>query len=188
MREYKTSIDYYHRQEEILKSLHDNYQLSITYTGLGEAYNALKNYSLGLEFHRKSLEIREKMSYQIAISNSLYNIAYTYFLLKDSADMALKYIDRSLIIDREINNYDGLAKNYMLLGEILAHKKNDSAGIRYLERSLALAQKYNNTVVIQEASGVLSKLYAGKGNFEKAYVNMLINNEISDSHYQWREF
>ena len=181
LREFKTAIDYYHRQEEILKSLHDNYQLSITYTGLGEAYNALKNYSLGLEFHRKSLEIREKMSYQIAISNSLYNIAYTYFLAQDSADRALKYIDRSLQIDREINNYDGLAKNYMLLGEILAHKKKDSEGIRYLERSLAIARQYNNTNVIQEASGALSRLYAGKGNFEKAFLNMCINNEISDS-------
>jgi len=181
LREYKTAIDYYRRQEEMLKSLHDNYQLSITYTGLGEAYNALKNYSLGLDFHRKSLELRENMSYQIAISNSLYNIAYTYFLMKDSADMALKYIDRAQIIDREINNYDGIAKNYMLQGEILAHKKNYPAAIGYLERSLEMAQQYGNTDVIQEASGALSKLYAEKGNFEKAYVNMIINNEISDS-------
>jgi two-component sensor histidine kinase len=121
------------------------------------------------------------MRYQIAISNSLYNIAYTLFLMEDSTDRALQYVERSLKIDREINNYDGLARNFMLLGEIFAYKKNFSGGIRYLEQGLALAQKYNNTGVIQEASGVLSKLYAGQGNFEKAYGNMIINNEISDN-------
>jgi two-component system, sensor histidine kinase PdtaS len=181
LREYKTAVDYYRRQEKILHSLHDNYQLSITYTGLGESYNALKDYAMGLDFHRKSLVLREKMSYQIAISNSLYNIAYTYFLMKDSADMALKYIYRALEIDREISNYDGMAKNYMLHGEILAHKKKDSVAINLLEQSMELAQQYNNTDVIQEASGALSRLYAGKGNYEKAYENMIINNEITDS-------
>jgi two-component system, sensor histidine kinase PdtaS len=182
LREYETAVDYYNKQEEILKELRDNYQLSITYAGLGEAYNAMKNYPRGLEFHRRSLSIREKMKYKIAISNSLYNIAYTWFLMNDSTGAALQYINRSLAIDRAIHNYDGEAKNYMLLGKIHAYRKNNiNTGIRYLEQSYEMARRYNNTDVIQEASGALSLLYAQKGIYDRAYANMIINNEISDS-------
>ena len=124
LREYKDAIDYYRKQEVMMKELNNEYELSIIYTNLGEAYNALKDYSTGLEYHLKALATRREMNFQLAISNSLHNIGYTYYLMGDSADMALKYIIQSLKIDREINNYDGMAKNYMLSGKIHALKKN----------------------------------------------------------------
>lgn len=179
--EYQTAIDYYLMQETILKDLNDKYQLSNTYTGLGEAYNALERYHVGLEYHQKALRLREEMNYEIAVSNSLHNIGLTYFLMKDSIDLALQYIDMSLEIDRRINNYNGLAKNYMVSGQIHAQLKDYSTAISLLERALALAQKYNNPDVMIETSGSLSDLYAERNDYEKAFNNMMIKNEVSDS-------
>jgi len=181
LREYNDAIEYYRRQEVILKDMNNEFELSTTYTNLGEAYNALKDYTAGLGYHMKALEIRNRMNFKLAISNSLYNIGYTYFLMKDSADLALTYLSQSLKIDREINNYDGLAKNYMLSGKIFALKNDYSTAIGYLEQGLAMAKLYNNMDVQMEASGALSELYALTGNFKKAFSNMQINNEISDS-------
>lgn len=181
LRDYKDAIEYYHRQEVILKDLNNEFELSTTYTNLGEAFNALKDYAAGLGYHMKALEIRNRMNFKLAISNSLYNIGYTYFLMKDSADLALTYINQSLKIDREINNYDGLAKNYMLSGKIYALKNDYSTAIGYLEQSLVLAKQYNNMDVRMEASGALSELYALTNNFKRAFSNMLVYNEISDS-------
>jgi len=181
LREYNDAIEYYRRQEVILKDMNNEFELSTTYTNLGEAYNALKDYAAGLGYHMKALEIRNRMNFKLAISNSLYNIGYTYFLMKDSADLALTYISQSLKIDREINNYDGLAKNYMLSGKIFALKNDYSTAVGYLEQGLAMAKQYNNMDVQMEASGALSELYALTGSFKKAFSNMQINNEISDS-------
>lgn len=181
LREYRSAIDYYRKQEVILQDLNNEYELTVSYTNLGEAYNALKDYRTGLNYHLKALAMRKRMNFQRAISNSLYNIGYTYFLMEDSANLALACIKQSLKIDREINNYDGLAKNYMLSGKIYALKNNFSKAAGFLERSLALAQQYNNMDVIMEASGSLSELYARTKNFERAFSNMLIYNEISDS-------
>lgn len=179
--EYQTAIEYYLRQETILKDLKDNYQLSNTYTGLGDAYNALGNYRAGLEYHFKALGIREDMNYDIAISNSLHNIGLTYFLMEDNTDLALKYVNESLEIDSRINNYNGLANNYMLSGKIHAQRKDHQVAIKLLEQALALAQEYNNPDVIMESSGSLSNLYAEEQNYEKAFASILIKNEVGDS-------
>ena len=181
LKDYEKAINYYLQQEKILRNLNKEYELSITYTNIGEAYNSLNDYVAALGFHKKALSLREKMNFQLARSNSLHNIAYTYYLMKDSADNALKYIERALDIDKEIRNYDGFAKNYMLLGKMMILKNKRQAGIRYLEQSLTLAQKYNNTSVILETTGALSKLYADEGNFAKAFACLVINNEINDS-------
>lgn len=179
--EYQTAINYYLKQEAILKSTGDNYELSKTYTGLGEGFNALRNFDKGLEYHLKALALREKMHYSPAISNSLYNIGYTYYLMEDSADLALRYISRSLQIDQEVMNYNGIAQNYMLSGKIHILKKNFPAAIILLEKALTLAKENNNPDVIMETSGALCILYANQGEYRKAYDNMHMNNEISDS-------
>ena len=179
--EYNNAVDYYRKQEVILRELNNKYELSVTYTNLGESYNALKEYATGLAYHLKAYNIRKEMNFQLAISNSLYNIGYTYYLMGDSNNLALEYAGRSLKINREINNYDGLAKSYMLTGKIHMAKKNDATAISYLERSLSLARQYNIPDVIMESSGDLSRLYARRNNYEKAFASMLIYNEISDS-------
>jgi two-component sensor histidine kinase len=179
--EYYTAIDYYLKQEAILEAQKDNYELSKTYTGLGEAYNALKNYNKGLEYHLKSLALSRKMRFNPSISNSLQNIGYTYYLMKDSVRLALDYVNQSTKINTETKNLNKLADNYMLSGRIYLFTGNYPKGIRFLENSLLLAQLYNNPHVVMESSGLLSKVYADRRNYKKAYDNILINNEISDS-------
>lgn len=181
IREYQKSADYYLEQEAILKKLNDEYQLSIAYEGLGKTYNGLTDYKRGLEYHFKSLTLCKKINYQIAISNSLYNIGYTYSLIEDSTDLALSYINRALKIDSDFNNLNGLIKDYMLIGKIHSLRNNNNTAIKFLEKSLLMAKQFNNTDVLLEASGLLVRLYAKNKNFEKAYNNMLLNNELSDS-------
>ncbi|MBN2851445.1 MAG: tetratricopeptide repeat protein, partial [Clostridia bacterium] len=181
MKDYKNAIKYYLRQEKIIKNKVNQYDLSVTYSNLGESYNALGDYKTGLNYHLKALEMRKKMNFQLAISNSLQNIGYTYLLMIDSAAKALNYTKQSLSIDLEINNYDGVAKNYMLMGKIYAMNSNDSPGISYLEKSIELARKYNKPFIIKEASEALIDLYARNMNFEKAFANMIINKQVSDS-------
>lgn len=179
--DYQTAIEYYLRQESILEDLNDNYQLSNTYTGLGDAYNALGNYRAGLAYHSKALRIREEMNYDIAISNSLHNMGLTYFLMGDRTDLALKYVNESLEIDRRINNYNGMAENYMVSGQIHAQKKDRASAIKLLELALSLAQEYNDPDAIIECAGSLSSLYAEEKDYEKAFASMRIRNEIGDS-------
>jgi two-component system, sensor histidine kinase PdtaS len=181
LHQYHTAIDYYLQQEEILVSRNDNYELSKTYTGLGEAYNSLNDYPKGLKYHLKSLALSKKMNFIPSISNSLQNIGYTYYLMKDNVELALDYVNQSIKINTEIRNSNKLADNYLLSGRIYMFIRNYPKATWFLERCLALAQQFNNPNVIMDASGLLSKLYAERRNFEKAYTNMLINNEISDS-------
>jgi len=181
LQEYQTAIEYYLKQEAILRDLNDNYQLSNTYTGLGEACIALKNYREGLEYHLEALRLRQDMNYEIAISNSLHNIGLTYFLMEDCTALALKYVNESLEINNRIKNYNGLAKNYMVLGKIHAQKVDHTTAIKLLEQALSLAQEYNYPDVVMESSASLSDLYAQEKNYEKAFTSILKKNQISDS-------
>ncbi len=181
MKDHKKAIEYYLRQEKILKNQINQYELSVTYSNLGESYNALGDFAAGLRYHLKALEMREAMNFQLAISNSLQNIGYTYYLMKDSSAKALDYIKRSLSIDQKIGNFQGIAKSYMLEGKINVASNNASEGIRFLEKSIELAQDYENPYVIREASEALVNLYAGRKNFERAFANLNINNQVTDS-------
>ncbi|HLO60024.1 MAG TPA: histidine kinase dimerization/phosphoacceptor domain -containing protein [Bacteroidales bacterium] len=181
LQEYDKAIEYYLRQEKILSHQNNQYELSITYTNLGEAYNALNNYSIGLNYHLKALSVREQMNFKPALSNSLHNVANTYYLLNDSIDKAFTCTERSMRIDREINNEKGLAKTFLLLGKLQLLKNNYSPGIENLERSYSIAQKYEEPVILQEASGALSKAYSKTGNYKRAFDYLVINRRINDS-------
>jgi two-component system, sensor histidine kinase PdtaS len=181
LHEYTIAINYYLEQEKILKERNDLYELGKTYTGLGEAYNALKDFSRGLEYHNRSLDISKKLNFLPSIGNALQNIGFTYYLMHDSMDKALEYVRQSMQINRDISNYGKLADNYLLSGRIYLLKNSHTRSIRYLEQSLALARRYNNPQVIMDASGLLSILYARRKDFQRAYANLLINNQISDS-------
>lgn len=181
MRDYRNAIEYYLKQENILKNQVNQYELSVTYSNLGESYNALGNHKKGLQYHLKTLEMRKDMNFQMAISNSLQNIGYTYYLMKDSSFKALDYIRQSLDIDQKINNFNGIARNYMLAGKIFASNKDFSKGIQYLEKSIELARKYENPHVIRESSEALVGLYAETRQFEKAFTYLSINNQVTDS-------
>ncbi len=181
LKDYDNAIKYYTQQEVILKKMHNEYDLSTAYANLGIANNELRNYQSGLDFHNRALALRNEINYSQAISNSLYHIGYTYYLMEDSADKALNFVNRSLQIDGDIHNYNGIAQNYMLKGKIYILKRNFPEAVRFLEQGLALARQYNFTDVIRETSETLSKLYAGEKAFEKAYANMMLFNEINDS-------
>ncbi len=181
MREYKTAISYYLRQEKILKDRNDLYELGKTYTGLGEAFNAMHDFTRALAYHMNSLDISNKMNFLPSISNSLQNIGFTYYLMHDSADRALEYVKKAMQINQDIGNNVKLADNYMLSGRIILSKNDKLTAINHFERSLQLAERYNNPQVVMDASGLLSDLYAQKKDFKKAYFNKLINDEISDS-------
>lgn len=181
LKEYKIAIDYYQRQESILISLNDLYQLSNTYEGLGECYNGINEYAQGLNYHLKSYQLRQNMSYQIAISNSLYNISNTYFRMKDSTEKSLYFIKKAYAIDTRLNNINGLMNDYLLLGKIYTSNKNYQDAIRNLEKSLSMAKRYENTEVIVESSGMLSQVYSHQEKFKDAYSNLLLHNEANDS-------
>lgn len=181
LREYKNAIDYYLKQKQFLIDQKNEYELSITYSNLGEAYNETKSYEKALQYHKKALDLRKKMNFPLAISNSMYNIGYSYYLMGDSSDLALNYVNTSLKICNEINYTRLLPDNYMLLGKIHLQQKKYPEAIKFLEYSLDLAKKYNNTAVLMEASGALSKMYAERKEFEKAYSNIVLYNELNDS-------
>ncbi|MBN1143345.1 MAG: tetratricopeptide repeat protein [Bacteroidales bacterium] len=181
MKEYKNAIKYYLRQEKILKNQVNQYELSVTYSNLGESYNALGDYTTGLSYHLKTLEMRKAMNFQMAISNSLQHIGHTYLLMKDSAAKALEYINQSLDIDEKIGNFSGIAKSYMLAGKIYVNINKESQGIQYLEKSIELARKYEDPYVTREASEALVGLYTEKKHFDKAFANLIINNQVTDS-------
>lgn len=181
LHEYQTAISYYLKQEEILVTRNNFYELTKTYTGLGEAYNSLKQYEKGLAYHLKSLQMSKKMNFMPSLSNSLQNVAYTYYLMQGNLNIALDYVTESTRINTRIRNHNKLADNYLLSGRICLFIRDYPKAITVLERSLVLAQQYNNPKVVMDASGLLCTYYADKGAYEKAYRYNQINNEISDS-------
>jgi two-component system, sensor histidine kinase PdtaS len=181
LKEYQTAVSYYLKQEALLKRRNDQYELGKTYTGLGEASNALGNFRAGLSYHMQALDISNKLNFLPSIGQALHNVGFTYYLLHDSAGKAFEFVQQSMAINRKISNQGMLAANYLLSGKIYMLLKKPTAAIPEFEKSIALGRKFHTPQVVMDASLLLSRCYAEIGNYSRAYLNIMAHKAISDS-------
>ncbi len=181
LHEYQTAISYYLKQEAFLKRRNDQYELGKTYTGLGEASNALGYFKAGLKYHMQALEISNRLNFLPSKGQALHNVGYSYYLMHDSAGKALDYVQQSMAINRKIRNQGMLAANYLLSGRIYLLMGNPGIAIPEFEKSITLGRKFRTPQVVMDASQLLSQCYAATGNYSNAYRNMMNHKAISDS-------
>ena len=80
---------------DLAKKTQDSYQLSEAYKNLAEIYRVLGDYSKGLEYSLKSLEIAEQKKYDTLIIRALDKVSTFNFFLSENDTMIKKYLNMS---------------------------------------------------------------------------------------------
>jgi tetratricopeptide (TPR) repeat protein len=101
---YKESIDIFHVAIEIARR-NNLYEIEkILFNNVALTYTELANYDLALEYHFKSLSIREALGNKSEVSISKNNIGLVYYKLQNF-ERALEFYFQSLAIKQEIGDF-----------------------------------------------------------------------------------
>ncbi|WP_222166508.1 tetratricopeptide repeat-containing sensor histidine kinase [Edaphocola aurantiacus] len=159
--------------------LNDSTKLAANYFNIGLCFSEQALYREAEQAYRTAAFIAQrtgKKNIELMVRNRLGEmylkmgktqtaISYYFMVIKDTA------------YQNDWENsfaYTGLAECYEQLG-------NNTTAVDYAEKGWLLAQKNGTKWDANRALAVLRKIYAGQGNFEKAYQYTLLNIQYQDS-------
>ncbi len=136
--DYKKALEYYYKTLQLSETLGDKSGIADALTNILGVNFVLEDYTTaiknGYRAHVLFIELKDKQS-QAFICHTLASV----FEKKMQSDSAKKYISISLNLYRLLNNKDGIADNYVLLGYL----KKDSA-VAYLNLAIDLYEQTGN--------------------------------------------
>ncbi|MEG3435837.1 tetratricopeptide repeat protein [Pannus brasiliensis CCIBt3594] len=155
----------------------------ICWTGIGNAYLCLGNYSKCIDAHENSLKLAREISERRGEGSALGNLGVAYANLGQS-ERAIDFYSQQLVIDKKIGHRRGEGRALGNLG--IAYKKLGLIewAIDFYRKSLAIAREIGDRRGEGDALGNLGNAYADLGQIETAIdfyrQNLVITREIGD--------
>jgi tetratricopeptide (TPR) repeat protein len=115
-----------------------------------------------MEYHLKSLKIREDIGDKNGIAQSLSNIG-----MLCNGEQALEYYNKSLRITDEIGDERGSGATAQKIGIIYWNKGEYDKALSYYEKSLKVAKKFDDRKVIAAGLTNIGMVFGKKGEIAK---------------------
>ncbi len=203
---YDKALEMHQKKLEISEAMNDKREIATTFNNMGILYTKMASDSLAklmgpefrdsvkavendrflrifkksLEFHHKSLELREELNEKQGIAQSLNNIGIAY-LHSGKLNQALEYFQRSLEISRELGNDNEITNSLLRIGEIYKALGEYGKALDYLNQSLEIATQIGVRNTIKDIYALLSDVYSKQGNYKKALDYYKIHTNLKDS-------
>jgi signal transduction histidine kinase len=158
-------------------SIRNNYpgEIKILFNSLAMAYSLKAEYDRALDYHFKSLVLREEDGNKSEISITLNNIGFVYFKLKNY-EKAIDYFNRSLELKKEINDTWDLDRVYLNIGLCNIQLMNFNEALESIKKGLAICGSNCSDEVLME--GVYALGVANYGLDRNAEAEMHFNQSL----------
>ena len=177
--DYVETTNYWEEALTVFEELGDNAGIANILSNLGGMNADEGDDTRALEYFLRSLPIAEASADPKQIGTVLLNIGFVYSKKAETYNKALEYYSRALPLFEQLNYKDGIATVSLNIGELFfLGEKYDSAQI-YFEKSLIAAE---GTEIEPSSLNYLGRVYARKGEFNKALSNQQQALEFSRSH------
>lgn len=143
---------------------------------LGEIHNIIGEWDTSLGYHKKALNLSEKLGNIFEKARAYRSIGHIK-QNKGNYDSALMNFKKGLEISEKINDLHGMADTYRGLGRIFWRKGEFQKAIDFYEWSLGLTEKIKDEKVMANTYIELGNIYSELGDWEKAieYQNNSLN-------------
>ncbi len=129
---------------------------------IGFTYQSLEQYNTALAYHFKALRLSEEIGDRLGVSTNLGNIGETYYLIAsdsaaprpdnlvsasraDNLSKAVAYLNRSVIISREVQDAEGVLGSLAVLSKTLSLQGDYRGALETYKQSVALHDSLYNT-------------------------------------------
>jgi tetratricopeptide (TPR) repeat protein len=142
-------------------------QIKFILNNAGIAYTSLGNYDRALEYHLKSLLIREGEGDKKSIASALNNLGSVYYDLRDSRH-SIEFLQRAVNIKKEISDFDDLDRILINIGICYNQLGEFERGIGYLNEGLNVFGINCSDNIKMEGLLGLGVAYLGENILDKA--------------------
>jgi len=139
------------------------------------------NYDEALKRYSEALSSAQKFKMDRLHGNCLERMASLH--LTDDPGLALKLYYEALGIFEKVNDNQGIAKVYNILGSYKTSKQEYDAAEAYFRKAININLKAGNAHYLIENKGNLANLYEAKGEFAKAEeINQELVKQLVELH------
>jgi len=177
---YHKSIEYSTKSLELAEKLNFEKYIISNYGALGGAYSRLDKLELSQEYNLKAYN-------SSMASDTKYGLAYFAFNLGDNyqtlgkLDEALIYFEKALDLNKKKNDRWGQIGTYKAIGEIYIDKNEPKKGMKFLNKSLALAQDLGARSRLPDVYISLARNLENIGRFKESNIYYRNFIELRDS-------
>jgi len=171
-----------HRANMELEEAMDEYQFCLAIheeeadsLGIARAYNNIGivhmmsgKYEIGIEYWLQSLNIKLRNNELISAATTMGNIALYY---KDIGkyEEAEKFLTDALEINKKHKDFESVAFNYLIIGQMRQKQGKMPASINAYNESIAFCDSVGSYFNKEEALVGLAEVYSSLGDYKKAY-------------------
>ncbi len=139
--------------------------------------------------NQSDLKIRKSL--KISLAAALNNMGYVH-MNKVNLPLALEYYKKSIIVEEDNGNIQGLASAYNNIGLIYFNKGDIPSALEYYHKSLKIKERYGDKKGIAYSYNNIGYVYLDQGNFPLALdyyeKSLKIREEIGDKNGMAQSF
>lgn len=143
-------------------------------------YEMKGDFKKAIYFYFKAINMAESNSNKQGLAYIYMDASYCYKLM-GKLDSAEILVNKSIMLMRELNNFQGEGLNLINKGDILAEKRNYQEAVHVYNDCIYLAQKLDYNDLRQQAYFQLAQVLNLMGDYEKASSYLVKSYELKDS-------
>lgn len=182
IKNYDEAIVYYNKALSAAIPIGDSALLAQYYNNIGVAYDRKEMYEEALKYYLNAAAIMETRRKGNPLARIYSNLGIIYQNM-DESQKALEYSQKALEIFKTTGDNLNYAITLSKTGFILLNLARTDEAYPYLSKSLEISKEIGSTAIIKDNYYYLSKYYAKKNNYLKAYEYRGNYIEIMDSIY-----
>ncbi|MCB0374146.1 MAG: tetratricopeptide repeat protein, partial [Muricauda sp.] len=163
----KEALEYHMKARPILENSKEYYVLGSLYTNISNAYEALSEFDIAVDYQFKALENFIAGKDSLWIAGSYLNLGNRYKLVQEP-DLSLEYYQKALDMYRKIGNDYFVAMSYNSLAAAYLEKKQFDKAFEYAKKSF---EDYNTIGARLDTGYPLTNMALASwalGNFDDA--------------------
>jgi two-component system sensor histidine kinase UhpB len=181
--QFPICIEYFNKALDLYRKDNNLMMVGQVYSDFGLLYQLQHKYDSALLNYKMALRVGDSTQDLKNISTYNTDIGSVYLLQKKFHE-AEPWLLKALEYAKQQENNLQLATVYTRFADLYSQTKNYAEGVKAGELSRQYAEAEKDSAFIKDATSTLGEAYAGLGQYKKAYENMKLALELSDSFYK----
>ncbi len=136
-----------------------SYQVVSIYNNLGIVHENLNDYNQAVDYYKRGIVIAKKMPNQQRNLAMLHNNLGSLFMKNFNYEEAHINMEQALLIRKSINDKNGEAASYRMLGILFKNQSNINKAIENFYKGYSLAREVGSTPILSSISEQLFEIY-----------------------------
>ena len=180
LKNYKLALRYYEQAFLIKKEINDEKGIIDIEENMATVNSKIGKYEKALTQYNSVLVFRKKTHDNIGLPKTLMNIGYTYEK-QGKLNRALDFYNESLQLFYQQYDKINIAVCLNNIGDIYYAQGKFNQAIDSSEKSSAIGKELGSKTRIKSSASSLTKSYAEKGNYKRAYNYHILYSQMKDS-------